>query len=73
MCPGASLARLEGRVALGVFLDRVAEIRPVDPGAYEEVPVMWAHGPQRLLVELSARLRSATTPAQWSGRARGCW
>ena len=53
VCPGASLARLEGRVALAVFLERVAEIRPVDPGAYEEVPVMWAHGPQRLLVELS--------------------
>ena len=23
-------------------------IRPVDPGAYEEVPVAWAHGPRRL-------------------------
>jgi len=48
VCPGASLARLEGRVALSVFLDRVAEVTPVDPGAYEEVPVAWAHGPQRL-------------------------
>jgi len=53
VCPGASLARLEARVALGVFLDRVAEIRPVDPGTYEEVPVAWAHGPQRLFVELT--------------------
>jgi len=55
VCPGASLARLEGRVALGVFLDRVAEIRPVDPGAYEEVPVAWAHGPRRLDAQLVAR------------------
>jgi cytochrome P450 len=48
VCPGASLARLEARVALGVFLDQVGEVRPVDPGAYEEVPVAWAHGPRRL-------------------------
>lgn len=53
VCPGASLARLEGRVALGVFLDRVGSVRAVDPGAYEEVPVAWAHGPRRLLVELT--------------------
>jgi cytochrome P450 len=53
VCPGASLARLEARVALAVFLQRVAAIRPVDPGAYEKVPVAWAHGPQRLEVELS--------------------
>jgi cytochrome P450 len=53
VCPGASLARLEGRVALGVFLDRVDCVTAVDPGAYDEVPVTWAHGPQRLLVELT--------------------
>jgi cytochrome P450 len=54
VCPGASLARLEGRVALDVFLDRVAAVTPVDPGAYEEVPVMWAHGPRRLEVTLTS-------------------
>jgi cytochrome P450 len=48
VCPGASLARLEARVALGVVLERVAAIRPEHPGAYEEVPVSWAHGPRRL-------------------------
>jgi cytochrome P450 len=48
VCPGASLARLEARVALAVFLDRVGEVRPADPGTYEEVPVAWAHGPRRL-------------------------
>jgi cytochrome P450 len=53
VCPGASLARLEGRVALSVFLDRVASVQPVDAGAYEEVPVAWAHGPRRLEVTLT--------------------
>jgi len=52
--PGASLARLEARVAVEVFLERVAAVRPVDPGRYEPVPVFWAHGPRALEVELSA-------------------
>ena len=54
VCPGASLARLEARVAVEVFLQRVAAVRPVDPGRYEPVPVFWAHGPRALEVELSA-------------------
>ena len=54
VCPGASLARLEARVAVEVFLERVAAVRPVDPGRYEPVPVFWAHGPRALEVELSA-------------------
>ena len=48
VCPGASLARLEARVALSVLLDRVATIRPECPGTYDEVPVAWAHGPRAL-------------------------
>jgi cytochrome P450 len=54
ICPGASLARLEARVAVNVFLDRVASVRPVAPGRYDEVPVSWAHGPRALEVELAA-------------------
>jgi cytochrome P450 len=53
VCPGASLARLEARVALSVFLDRVATIRPEHPGTYDEVPVAWAHGPRALEVRLT--------------------
>ncbi len=53
VCPGASLARLEGRVALRVFLDRVAEIRLEHPGRYDEVPVAWAHGPRALSAWIS--------------------
>jgi cytochrome P450 len=55
VCPGASLARLEARVAINAMLDRVARIRPLHPGAWENVPVTWAHGPSRLEVELTPR------------------
>jgi cytochrome P450 len=53
VCPGASLARLEARIALNAFLDRVTAIEPLEPRTYEEVPVMWAHGPTRLNVRLT--------------------
>lgn len=55
VCPGASLARLEARVVLDVVLDRVAQITPVEPGAYRAVAVSWAHGPAALPVHLTAR------------------
>lgn len=48
VCPGASLARLEARIALGAFLTRVADIELEHPGRYDEVPVSWAHGPRTL-------------------------
>jgi cytochrome P450 len=53
VCPGSSLARLEGRVALRAFVERVAAVRPLDPGQYDEVEVAWAHGPRSLRVELT--------------------
>jgi len=53
VCPGQSLARLEAKIAVSVFLDRVAAVRPLQPGVYENVPVFWAHGPKRLEVELT--------------------
>jgi cytochrome P450 len=52
ICPGATLARLEARVAVGVLLDRVAAVEPLAPARYEDVVVPWAHGPQRLEVRL---------------------
>jgi len=45
VCPGASLARLEGRVALDVFLDRV-----------EQVSVYDGYRRERVLVELRRHL-----------------
>ena len=53
VCPGASLARLEGRVALEAFLDRVATADLAEGYRREAVPVFWANGPQRLPVTLT--------------------
>jgi cytochrome P450 len=57
VCPGASLARLEGRIALEVFLERVD--RPLIDESYrrEPVPVFWANGPRRLPVRLTGPRR----------------
>jgi cytochrome P450 len=52
VCPGATLARLEARVAVSVFLDRVAAARLAPDQGYEKVPVFWARGPRELRVEL---------------------
>ncbi len=60
VCPGAQLARLEGRVALEVFCERVASARLVDGYEREPVPVFWAHGPKRLPAELTSSGRPAT-------------
>ena len=55
VCPGASLARLEGRVALDVFLERVAGARVEKTYGREPVPVFWANGPRRLPVTLTSK------------------
>jgi cytochrome P450 len=52
VCPGSSLARLEARVAVEVFLENVATVTPLQPARYDPVVVTWAHGPQALHVEL---------------------
>ena len=53
ICPGATLARLEGRVALDVFLERVASAQLADGYTREPVPVFWANGPRTLPVTLT--------------------
>ena len=48
VCPGASLARLEGRIVLEVAVERLAGVA-LEPGySWEKVPVFWANGPARL-------------------------
>jgi cytochrome P450 len=55
VCPGSSLARLEGRIAAEVFAERVGAAQ-LDPGYRREpVPVFWANGPARLPVTLGPR------------------
>ncbi len=55
ICPGATLARLEGRIALDVFLERVATVNVDDGYERRPVPVFWANGPSRLPVSLEPR------------------
>ena len=64
VCPGASLARLEGRIALDVFLDRVDRARVDEPYRREPVPVFWANGPRRLPVTLTGTRPDAARPSQ---------
>ena len=53
VCPGAALARLEGRIAIEVFLDRVGSARLADGYRRELVPVFWANGPRSLPAKLT--------------------
>jgi len=55
VCPGASLARLEARVALEVFCAGVATARVDEDYVREQVPVFWANGPRRLPVTIEPR------------------
>jgi cytochrome P450 len=59
VCPGASLARLEGRIALEAFLDRVEHANIDDGYRREPVPVSWANGPRRLPVTLTGAKATA--------------
>jgi cytochrome P450 len=72
VCPGASLARLEGRVALEVFCDLVTAARVDDGYVREPVPVFWANGPRRLPVTLtgSPSWRRGGRVRPWRRRGR---
>ena len=54
VCPGAALARLEGRVLLDVLVDKVDRIAVPDDFVRQPVPVFWANGPAALPFELHA-------------------
>lgn len=45
VCPGATLARLEGSIAVQVLLDRVGELRPVQGARYPPLPGSLGHQP----------------------------
>ena len=53
VCPGSALARLEGRVLLDLFAERVGAIRLPRDFRREKVPVFWAEGPRALPAELA--------------------
>jgi cytochrome P450 len=48
VCPGAVLARLEGRVFLERLVARVAKIELDEGYRFSKAPVFWANGPDRL-------------------------
>jgi cytochrome P450 len=53
ICPGASVARLEARVALDTFLDRVDHVEPEPGWVRRKTPVFWANGPRDLPVRIT--------------------
>lgn len=55
ICPGASLARLEARVALEVFVQQVESVRFREGYRWTKTPVFWANGPLELPVTLVPR------------------
>ena len=55
ICPGMSIARLEGRVCTEVFVERVGRVAPVAGWRYRKVPVFWANGPIDVRVTLAPR------------------
>jgi cytochrome P450 len=55
ICPGQAIARLEGKVATEVFVERVGALTPVEGWNYRKVPVFWANGPIDVRVTLSPR------------------
>jgi cytochrome P450 len=55
VCPGATLARLEARVAVETLLDRVSSMTLAPDFEFEKVPVFWAYGPSTLSVRMRAR------------------
>jgi len=55
VCPGASLARLEGRIVLEVAIERLTKIELAPDFEWEKVPVFWANGPMSLPATLVPR------------------
>lgn len=45
VCPGATLARLEGTIAVRVLLERLSELRPIDGVRYPPIPGSLGHQP----------------------------
>jgi cytochrome P450 len=60
-CLGAPLARLEARIALADFLERVEAFEPATAEPWEPREALSVHGPSRLPLRLTPRCRSAAS------------
>ncbi|MBL7496637.1 cytochrome P450 [Frankia sp. CNm7] len=54
-CPGASLARLEMKIAINVWCDHVASFRLTDGYSWEHPRTGMLHGPARLFLDITPR------------------
>ena len=63
ICPGASLARLEARVALEVFCEKVASFTVAPDYEFQYNPVFWALGLRSLPVHAVPATPAAASPA----------
>ncbi|MFP8876922.1 MAG: cytochrome P450 [Myxococcota bacterium] len=54
VCPGAALARMEGRVLVELLVARVESLSLPESYQREKVDVFWANGPRSLPAQLSA-------------------
>lgn len=53
VCPGQAIARLEGRITIEAFLDRVARVEPEPGWELRKVPIFWANGPVDVRVRVT--------------------
>ncbi len=58
-CLGAALARLEARIALADFLERVQEFELASAEPWEPRKALGVHGPSRLLIRFTPSRRAA--------------
>jgi cytochrome P450 len=58
-CLGAPLARMEARIALGDFLERVKNLELIDPEPWEPRKALQVHGPSRLPIRFTPGRSSA--------------
>jgi cytochrome P450 len=63
-CMGAPLARLEAKVALSDFLERVKDFRRASDEPWEPRKALHIHGPVRLPIRFKAEVRHRGTEAQ---------
>jgi uncharacterized membrane protein len=71
ICPGQAIARLEARITLEVFVERVATAAPAPGWTYRKVPIFWANGPIDLharLIALPASAHRLVSAAGWRQR-----